>query len=36
MQGKSYMASASKALDSIKCQNSVKPFEQGICTALGG
>lgn len=36
MRGKSYTASASKALDTVKCRNAVKPFEQGIHTALGG
>lgn len=35
MRGKSYTASASKALDTVKCQNTVKPFEQGIHTAWG-
>lgn len=34
MQGKSYTASASKALATTKCQNAIKPFVPGICTAL--
>lgn len=34
IQGKSSMASV--ALDSTKCQKAIKPFVQGISTALGG
>lgn len=36
MQGESYMASVSEAWATTKCQNAIKPFEQGIHTALGG